>query len=113
MDALIEDLSLDEEAFELLSNNVDLPAFNYNYSSLPNFMLTTVDNPFNPFTDWDDWFAYDESKGYRTCSLVANLSRNSSCLSYEEQQKSNALVLDSILSMDCCGIYKLVVKPKR
>ncbi len=28
--------------------------------------LTTVDNPYDPFTQWDEWYAYDEGKGYAT-----------------------------------------------
>ena len=30
------------------------------------YMLTTIDNPFNPFTNFDDWYAFDTSKGYNT-----------------------------------------------
>ena len=26
-------------------------------------LITTVDNPFDPFTDFDNWYRYDESKG--------------------------------------------------
>ena len=33
-------------------------------------MLTTIDNPYNPFKDWDSWFAYDLQKGYRTCQIL-------------------------------------------
>ena len=28
------------------------------------YMLSTIDNPFNPFTQWDDWLRYDEDKKY-------------------------------------------------
>lgn len=112
MDVQIQDFSLSENSFRTLERNVDLPAFNYDYSKLPKFMLTTIDNPYNPFLNWDEWYVFDESKGYRTCSLLARVAKQSNCLSIEEQQKSIALAIDSILSMDCCGIYKLVVKPK-
>ena len=36
-------------------------------------MVTTIDNPWNPFTNWDEWYAYDEWHGYHTCSLVDRL----------------------------------------
>ena len=36
-------------------------------------MLTTVDNPFNPFEDFDNWFKYDIEKGYYSCSKLARL----------------------------------------
>ena len=36
------------------------------------YMLTTVDNPFNPFTDFEQWYKYDSFiLGYNTCSLLA------------------------------------------
>lgn len=37
-------------------------------------MLTTLDNPFDPFTDWVNWYTYDVGKGYRTCQLIDSLS---------------------------------------
>lgn len=36
--------------------------------------LTTEDNPWNPFTNWDEWLAYDIEKGYYTCERLARLA---------------------------------------
>ena len=41
------------------------------------FMLTTTDNPYDPFTQFDDWFAFDESMGYHTCSYLARVCKTS------------------------------------
>lgn len=38
------------------------------------FMLTTIDNPFSPFTNFDEWFNFDREKGYDTCQLLARIS---------------------------------------
>lgn len=38
-------------------------------------MITTRDNPFNPFTQWRDWWAYDTGKGYNSWMLVAREAR--------------------------------------
>lgn len=35
------------------------------------YRLTTVDNPFNPFTQWDEWYFYDLTQGYNTCERIA------------------------------------------
>lgn len=37
------------------------------------FMLTTKDNPFNPFTQYDEWYEFDHEKGYCCCEYLARL----------------------------------------
>lgn len=37
-------------------------------------LLTTEDNPYNPFTDWDSWYNFDIFKGYDTCGLLARVA---------------------------------------
>ena len=41
---------------------------------MPDIWITTTDNPFDFFTQFDDWFQFDESKGYHTCSYVARIA---------------------------------------
>lgn len=36
--------------------------------------ITTVDNPWNPFTNWDEWLQYDRSMGYFTCEKLDRLA---------------------------------------
>ena len=33
--------------------------------------LTTIDNPWNPFTNWDEWLVYDIKMGYCTNERLA------------------------------------------
>ena len=35
------------------------------------YWVTTTDNPFDPFTQYDDWYRYDETHGYCTSGYVA------------------------------------------
>ena len=35
------------------------------------WMLTTTDNPYNPFTDWESWLIKDIALGHNTCALLA------------------------------------------
>jgi hypothetical protein len=45
--------------------------------------LTTADNPYNPFTDWDEWYFFDISKGYCTCERINRIAKTSYQLSDE------------------------------
>lgn len=41
----------------------------------PSYMLTTYDNPFDPFTQWDEWYMWDMTAGYNTPGLLERVSR--------------------------------------
>ena len=73
-------------------------------------MLTTIDNPYDPFTQFDEWFGFDESKGYHTCAYLARIARSSSELSLKDQSIANEQAIDSICSENILGIYRKVVK---
>lgn len=70
--------------------------------------LTTVDNPYNPFTQFEDWFAYDTQMGYNTCSYLARLARTSSSLSTEDYWKSIEDAIDRIVDLEP-DFYKKII----
>lgn len=74
-------------------------------------MLTTYDNPFNPFTNFDEWNAYDTRLGYNTLSYLARLTNSSHDLSDADQSLEMELAIDSIINLDPLGIYKKVSGP--
>lgn len=71
-------------------------------------MLTTVDNPFNPLTDWDDWYNYDESKGYYTSEYLARITKTSNELSDDDQDQAITEAIDEIMEMNPDGFYKKI-----
>nr|UVX65401.1 MAG: hypothetical protein [Bacteriophage sp.] len=71
-------------------------------------MLTTVDNPFNPITQFDEWYEYDESKGYCTSGYVARIAKTSDDLSKNDQDLAIQAAIDEIISMNPDGFYKKV-----
>lgn len=73
-------------------------------------MLTTVDNPFDPFTNWDEWYAYDEAKGYCTSGLLARITKTSNELSEKEQNEDVEEAVDEILELFPDGMYKKLTK---
>ena len=73
-------------------------------------MLTTVDNPFDPFEQFTSWFMFDEEKGYHTCSYLGRIAKTSDHLSEEENELENERAIDEILKYDFRNIYKKVVQ---
>lgn len=35
------------------------------------YALSTIDNPYNPFNEFDSWYDFDMSKNYATAQLLA------------------------------------------
>ncbi len=74
------------------------------------YMLTTTDNPYDPFSQFDDWFAFDERKGYCTCGYIDRIAKSSPDLSPTDQIYATNAAIDEILKYNILGIYKKVVK---
>lgn len=74
-------------------------------------MLTTIDNPYDPFTEFDEWLRYDESSGYFTTQYLARITRSSSDLSEADQDVAMELAIDEICLENVNGMYKKVEAP--
>lgn len=70
------------------------------------WLLTTVDNPFNPFTQFDDWYAFDEQKGYCTSEYLARLTYTSDDLNDEMNELAINQAINEIIEMNLLGIYR-------
>lgn len=73
-------------------------------------LLTTIDNPYNPFTQWNEWLAYDTLKGYNTCAYLARIVSSSLELSEEDQQIAFNDAVNEIIRLNVLGIYRKVTK---
>lgn len=73
-------------------------------------MLTTIDNPFDPFTQYKEWFAYDLAAGYDTTSYLARIVRSSDELSDADQDLAIEQAINEIVDLNILGIYKKVTK---
>lgn len=61
-------------------------------------MLTTVDNPFNPFTQNDEWRVWDMQAGYFTDAYLARIVRFSFDLSEADQDAEEERAIAEIVS---------------
>lgn len=68
-------------------------------------MLTTIDNPFNPFTNFEQWFDYDCEKGYYSCSYLARIAKTSDMLSEKENDEEIERAINEIIQYNPLGIY--------
>ncbi len=68
-------------------------------------MLTTIDNPFDPFTQFDEWYVYDTQKGYNSCSYLDRICSISLDLPTEEASNDIETAIDEIIKNDFRGIY--------
>lgn len=72
--------------------------------------LTTIDNPFDPFEQFNDWFEFDIEKGYYTCSRLARLTNLSDDMSEAESNKEIERAIDELIKYDVFDVYKKVIK---
>ena len=73
-------------------------------------MLTTFDNPFDPFEDFTSWFLYDVEKGYNTCSYIARIVNEDDSATEKETKEEIERAIDEIIKYDFMNIYKKVTK---
>ena len=73
-------------------------------------MLTTFDNPYDPFEQFASWFLFDVEKGYNTCAYLGRIARTSDQLSEEENEDEIARAIDEIIKYDFRNIYKKVTR---
>lgn len=76
-------------------------------------MITTIDNPFDPFTQFDSWFQFDIEKGYYSCSKLARIAKLSDDMSEKETDEEIERAIDEIIQYDFLNIYKKVKRENK
>ena len=75
--------------------------------------LTTIDNPYSPFSQFDEWYNYDLEKGYDCCGYIDRMndkSNETKLLTESEEDKVIESVIDDIVNTDPTGLYVKVEK---
>ena len=73
-------------------------------------MLTTVDNPYDPFTRFDEWYTYDVQQDYHSCAFLARIVITSDELSEADQALAIEVAIDEIVRENILGLYRKVSK---
>jgi hypothetical protein len=74
------------------------------------YMLTTVDNPFDPFDQFNEWLAYDTRLGYDTPGMLARIAKVSNDLSEPDQALAIQQAIDEIVTENVSGMWRKVSK---
>lgn len=63
-------------------------------------MLTTYDNPFNPFTDFERWWKEDLLLGHDCCGKLARTAKTVTIASDEINDAEILRAIDEIVSLE-------------
>lgn len=69
------------------------------------YMLSTLDNPYNPFEQFASWLRYDKDFGYNCCERVARVAQVSDDMSELEIDLETERAIDEIVKYDILGVY--------
>lgn len=72
--------------------------------------ITTIDNPFDPFDDYNSWFMFDVEKGYYTSSKIGRLVNTTEDMSEKEEIEEIERAIDRLIEIDPLDIYIKVVR---
>jgi len=73
-------------------------------------LLTTVDNPYNPFTEFDKWLIFDTQKGYNTCGLLERFVVASPELSDVDEQLAIKRAMNRVIELNVYGVHRIVTR---
>lgn len=82
------------------------------------YALTTIDNPYDPFTQFDAWYSFDlnrelthRDEAYvNCCSILDRFAMTSDQLSESENNKEIENAIDRIIKNDPLNVYVKVKK---
>ena len=64
------------------------------------FMLTTTDNPFDPFNDFKSWYMFDCEKGHNTSARLARIANIDDEMTQKEVDDEMDRAMDLIVKFD-------------
>ena len=76
-------------------------------------MLTTIDNPNDPFEDIVAWRLFDIEHGYYTSERLAKIAQPllQEDMTQKEENEAIEIAIDTIIKNDILNVYKKVSRP--
>ena len=73
-------------------------------------MLTTFDNPFDPFEDFTSWMLFDKEKGYDSSERLMRIAKLSDDMTQKEVDDEIERAINEIIKYDFMNIYKKITQ---
>ena len=73
-------------------------------------MLSTIDNPFNPFEDYTSWLMFDKEKGYDSAERLMRIAKLTDDMTQKEENEEIERAIDEIIKYDILNVYVKVSK---
>lgn len=79
--------------------------------------ITTIDNPYDPFRQWEHWYNFDMAMGYDTCGNIARLAMYTENLTPAEELERQMFAINQLLETkfvtgigDCLSQYVIAIE---
>ena len=76
-------------------------------------MLTTIDNPYDPFEEFTLWMLFDNEKGYNSSGRLMRIANITDEMSQVEINQEVERAIDEIIFYDPLNIYKKVRRKEK
>ena len=78
-------------------------------------MLTTTDNPYNPFDNFEQWYMFDEMRARQEnrptcCGYLARVDASSSEVSDAELRQTMNDIIDEIVELNLSGKFRKITR---
>ena len=73
-------------------------------------MLTTIDNPFDPFEDFTSWMLFDKEKGYDASERLMRIAKLSDDMTQKEVDDEIERAINEIIKYDFMNIYRKITQ---
>lgn len=80
--------------------------------SFRDLMLSTSDNPFDPFEQFKEWYAFDLSHGYNTLGYLANVAETDDAFPDRENNLAWQQAIFDAANLNLTGNRIVVYKTK-
>ena len=82
------------------------------------YMLSTVDNPYNPFDQFNLWLMFDKEKGYDSCERLARFVHLKEEMTQKEIEEEIDRAMNELINLDFTNTFikvtkETVIKPQQ